>query len=167
MSAVLACDGDWLVRAEAVLHARFGEPLCASEVFAFTFTDYYAAQTGPKAVKRFLVFPPSGGPGDLAAWKRWAGDQERILAAQASATFPRPVNIDPGVLRLGNLTLASTKDAAHRVVLGEGIFAEVTLLWRGGGFEPLPWTYPDYRTPLALAFFTEARSVLKRLRKGP
>jgi len=40
--------------------------------------------------------------------------------------------------------LATTKDNAHRIYLGQGIYAEVTLIYRGRRFCPLPWTYPDY-----------------------
>ena len=39
------------------------------------------------------------------------------------------------------------------------------LLWQDGGFSPLPWTYPDYRTELARSFFTEGRRRIKRMGK--
>ena len=61
--------------------------------------------------------------------------------------------------------LASTKESSHRVYLGRGIWAEVELLWRAGAFEPLPWTYADYRTPEALGFFGKAREALKKFRR--
>ena len=101
--------------------------------------------------------PPAGGPPDLAGWKIWTGGLEKEMAS-ASHKAPRPANIDPGTLSMGNLVLASTKDAFHRVTLGRGIFAEVTLIWKGAGFTALPWTYPDYAAPAALDFFTAARS---------
>jgi hypothetical protein len=163
LAAVLARDADALARAEARLSARFGTPLRAGDPFPFAFTAYYAAETGPSAVKRFLVYPP-GPDADLAGWKRWALDAEAEIAREIPAC-PRPANIDPGYLTLGNVVLASTKDAFHRVWLGRGIFAEVEMTWSAGRFEPLPWTYADYRTAGALAFFGEAREALKRLRR--
>ena len=30
------------------------------------------------------------------------------------------------------------------IYLGAGIYADLTLVYRGGRFQPLPWTYPDY-----------------------
>jgi hypothetical protein len=47
---------------------------------------------------------------------------------------------------LGRFVLATTKDFAHRIPLHDGIYAEVTLLYRNKDYVPLPWTYPDYRS---------------------
>jgi hypothetical protein len=59
----------------------------------------------------------------------------------------RRVDVDPGYLTRTKLVLATTKDYAHRVYLGRGIYAEVTLSYRQGAFHPWPWTYPDYASP--------------------
>ena len=71
------------------------------------------------------------------------------------------MNIDPGFLSLSNLILASTKAYAHRIYLDKGIYAEVTLIYKDDQFNPLQWTYPDYREKTALDFFTKARVVLR------
>jgi hypothetical protein len=73
----------------------------------------------------------------------------------------REVNIDPGLLSLSSLILASTKNYSHRVYLDQGIYAEVTLLFKNQQFNPLEWTYPDYRDKTALDFFTQARDILR------
>ena len=39
---------------------------------------------------------------------------------------------------------ATGKPAAHRVYLGRGVWADLTLIFRFGRFETLAWTYPDY-----------------------
>jgi len=166
VTGVLACDKEILAMAREALTGRFGPPLIEGRPFPFTFTDYYIPQTGRDAVKQFLAFPPSDEEPDLAAWKRWALEREASLAHLASRPVPRPANLDPGSLSLGNLVLASTKDAPHRVYVGGGIFAEVELIWKQGAFEPLAWTYPDYRTPEALGFFAEARGLMKRCIRG-
>jgi hypothetical protein len=44
--------------------------------------------------------------------------------------------------------------------LRDGIFAEVTLRFHAGAFEPWPWTYADYREPEVLSFLTDAREWL-------
>ena len=38
-------------------------------------------------------------------------------------------NLDPGMLSLHNLVLASTKGFAHRIYMREGIYAELALLF--------------------------------------
>jgi len=74
----------------------------------------------------------------------------------------RKINLDPGYITESNLVLASTKAYNHRIYLKEGIYAEVTLIYRKKtGYEPLPWTYPDYRTRLALDFFGEVRRLYR------
>jgi hypothetical protein len=162
-AAVLAAGESALARAEKRLTARFGAPFLVGPVFPFDFTSYYAAETGPGAVKRFFAFLP-GPASDLAEWKRWAVKAEAETARE-DRSVTRPANIDPGCLSLGSLALASTKESPHRVYLGRGIWGELELLWNAGAFEPLPWTYADYRTPEALAFFGEAREALKKLRR--
>ena len=70
------------------------------------------------------------------------------------------MNIDPGYLTLFQLVLASAKPFSHRIYLDRGIWAEVTLLFRDGTFETLPWTYPDYKANIPL--FNEWKKSLKR-----
>jgi hypothetical protein len=61
-------------------------------------------------------------------------------------------------LQLGKLVLASTKDQSHRIYLHDGIFAEVTLRFHAGAFEPWPWTYADYQEAAVREFFNQARA---------
>ena len=72
----------------------------------------------------------------------------------------RPLNLDPGYITPAKLVLASTKDHAHRIYLRDGIYAEVTLSFRGRKWQPLEWTYPDYRRDDYQRFFTECREWL-------
>jgi hypothetical protein len=59
----------------------------------------------------------------------------------------RRVNIDPGYLLLERFVLATGKNYSHRIYLGHGIYADLTLIYRQGTFQTLPWTYPDYAEP--------------------
>jgi len=47
-------------------------------------------------------------------------------------------------MALEHVVLATTKGYSHRIYLGEGIFADLTLLYENGTYRPLQWTYPDY-----------------------
>ena len=64
--------------------------------------------------------------------------------------------MDPGYLTLAKLVLATTKDHAHRIYQAERIYAEVTLNYRGGGWQKCDWTYPDYQRADYQAFSRSA-----------
>jgi hypothetical protein len=134
--------------------------------FEFVETTYYDATMGPGLKKCFWLSAEPFDPGRLAGLKLAANAWEAEYAALGAWTEPRPLNIDPGYLTLAKLVLASTKDHAHRIYLSQGIFAEVTLSFRDGRWQPLPWTFPDYRRADYQAFFTECRERLKRAQGG-
>jgi len=142
--------------AEAELIARHGPVDLRSPLIDFTFTDYYAGEMGPDLKRRFISFARPVDPGDLAAVKLATNELERRLAA-ADRSVPRPVNLDPGYICGSKLVLASAKDRAQRIYLGHGIYAEITLEYRGRRFRPVETTYPDYRSPEYIAFFTKVR----------
>ena len=67
---------------------------------------------------------------------------------------PRPLGISSWLM-----VLATTKDYSHRIYLGQGIYGEVTLRYRNGGFHPWEWTYPDYASPRYLEIFAQIRGI--------
>jgi hypothetical protein len=69
----------------------------------------------------------------------------------------RRINIDPGYICAEHLILATTKGYTHRPYLGEGIHADLTLIYRDGAFQPLEWTYPDYAS-------LDIREIMQRIR---
>jgi hypothetical protein len=156
---------DW-ARSRAA--ATWGSIALESPAFDFAETNYYAATMGVGLKKRFLAFEPLVDPGRLAELKRQTNDWEAEYATLARAPVTRPLNLDPGYLTLGKLVLASTKDHWHRIYLGGGVFAEVTLHYRRDHWEAAPWTYPDYRRTDYQAFFSQARDWLRTsLRQEP
>ena len=70
----------------------------------------------------------------------------------------RRLNIDPGYFCLENLILATSKNFTHRIHLGKGIFADLTLIYTKGDYQPNPWTFRDYSEPKVRDFFKQARS---------
>jgi hypothetical protein len=96
---------------------------------------------GSPLFRRFVAFKelvPREALADIK--KRTNGIEERYSRGGC-----RRVNIDPGVISVGNLVLATTKGCAHRPYLRDGIYADLTLIFRKRSFRPLEWTYSDYR----------------------
>jgi len=126
--------------------------------FPFADTDYYTAEMGTPIERCFLGFRDLVPADALAEIKVSTNRLEGELAATQDRVH-RPVNLDPGYLELGKIVLASTKNFYHRILLGGGIYGEVTLAYRGGAWEPFPWTFPDFRSRRYDAFFTGLRAL--------
>jgi hypothetical protein len=69
----------------------------------------------------------------------------------------RRINIDPGYITHERFVLATGKNYTHRIYVGNGIFADLTLIYQRGGFQTLPWTYPDYAKENIRSFLTRVR----------
>jgi len=139
------------------LARAFGPVALIGPTYEFKQTAYYQPTMGTELRKQLLVFRELVTADALAAIKLQTNAMEAELAGRDGYAEPRPLNLDPGILSLGKFMLATTKDQAHRVYLGEGIYAEVTLRYQAGTFEPWPWTYADYRLPDVLLFLQQAR----------
>jgi hypothetical protein len=159
--AMLAGRLEWFQEAKDRLEKVLGHIDLESDTWPFNFTDYYEAEMGAPLLRRICSFRELIGPDNLVAIKHTTNRLEKELAAALPNAPQRPVNIDPGYVALGKLVLATTKDHAHRVYLGGGIYAECTLRWRNGAFEPWEWTYPDYRSEEYRAFFARVRELYR------
>lgn len=140
-----------------ILVSHFGEIDHESAMTNFTFTDYYAPEMGRQLCRCWLSFrarPPLVRLAELKLKTNGIEDEYRDSAGN------RRINLDPGLVTRHNLVLATTKDYSHRIYLGRGIFAEVTLIYAHGEFQTLPWTYPDYQLPETRAFFARVRQAL-------
>jgi hypothetical protein len=161
---LLARERPLLDEAAERLAGAFGPVEERSAPVPFRHTDYYAAELGAEPWRQFLAFANLIDPGDLAAIKLRTNALEAAWAAEGR----RAVNIDPGYISLSKLVLATTKNHWHRIYIGQGIYAEATLPFRHGAFQPQEWTYPDYRAPESLAFFTAIRARYRQqLREMP
>ena len=162
---ILFCEEQQLVEVKALLEAEFGVIDGETRVFNFAYTDYYNPEMGDVIKRCFVSFENLVQPEHLAGIKIRSNELEENFLAGSS----RMVNLDPGLLNLSRLILASTKNNAHRIPLSEGIYAEITLLYRKGGFISLPWTYPDFRSgdydSSLLAFREKFSFQLKQLKQ--
>ena len=141
---------------EAVLSAIApvaGEADLKSAVFDFNFTEYYSDEMGTDLKKIFISCRELMNPAGLVNLKLRTNELERVWASGGR----RRVNLDPGYITSAKLVLASTKDFAHRIFLGGGIYGDVQLQYRHGSWHPEAWTFPDYRTETALSFFELVR----------
>jgi hypothetical protein len=148
---------DW---AHTTAQLQYGALALISESFDFTETDYYTPTMGADLKKQFFAFDRLIDPGELSAIKRQTNEWEATYAAMGSHSEPRPLNLDPGYITLAKLVLASTKDHSHRIYLRDGIHAEITLMFRQRKWQPMEWTYPDYRRDDFQQFFTQCREWL-------
>ncbi|HNQ34685.1 MAG TPA: DUF4416 family protein [bacterium] len=160
---LLGADPALFPSLKSQLTRRFGPLLTESRLLDFRCSDYYERELGAGLKRQLLLFRRPFPPGRLAAAKVFTNRLEEAW----SQAGRRRVNIDPGCLYPARLVLASTKDYSHRIYLGRGIYGEVTLVYRDGEFQALPWTYPDYRSEYYRRFFGQARPfLLERLRVG-
>jgi hypothetical protein len=132
---------------------EFGVLDMLSPWFHFDYTDYYQAEMGGPLYRRMLVFRELIEQDRLAAIKYSTNTLEARFAAEGR----RGVNIDPGYLLLERFVLATGKNYTHRIHVGMGIYADLTLMYQKGEYQPLPWTYPDYAAADMRAFLTLVR----------
>jgi len=136
------------------LAGQFGPVVLLSERLPFDHTDYYREEFGCGLFRKIVAFERLMEPEKLTGVKLFTNALEDELATPKG----RGINIDPGYLVLDKVVLLSCKNFSHRLYLGEGIFGEVTLLYRRGkGFAPLEWTYPDYQSSGVLSILADMR----------
>ena len=150
---------------EDILQQQFGSIVLRSQAFPFVHTSYYTREMGEGLTRLYLAFAPLIHITALAATKHTTN---RLEGRWAAAPGQRRVNLDPGYLDLGKVVLASTKNHAHRLYIGAGIYAEVTLRYRQKSFQAWEWTYPDYQLPITVNFFNHLRALYQtQLRRLP
>jgi Domain of unknown function (DUF4416) len=142
--------------AERRLAALYGAIDLRSPALAFDKTDYYEAEMGAGLERRFLSFAELIRPEALAGIKLRTNTLENELRRESGSAI-RAVNLDPGYVTAAALIMATTKDFAHRVPLGEGIYAHLEFLFSRTGIKVLDWTYPDLRGEGYHEFFRSVR----------
>ena len=166
LCAVMAGGAEAVDEAVAELAARFGAVHARSPTWAFDMSGYYEAEMDPGLAKGLVWLGDPIDPERLAGRKRQSLALERERAVEGGGDLRRTVNVDPGLLSEESLVLATTKASGHRVAIGTGLWAEVTLRFERGEYRPLPWTYPDYRQPEVGAFLLGVRRRLRELRRS-
>jgi len=157
---ILAADRNCLHAGIDAVTDKFGKADLTSHVWPFDQTDYYKEQTGARILRQFVSFEKLIGPGKLAKIKHQTNKLEQKLVKSLGQPLSRPVNLDPGIIEPAKLILATTKDYSHRIYIGKKMYAEVTLMFDKGRWQPLDHTYPDYRQQCYFEFFDSVRTRL-------
>jgi hypothetical protein len=147
------------------LEAEWGSVDSESPAFPFDLTGYYEGEMGGGLLRRFVSFETLVPPESLPAAKLWAIELEAIIRRERGLTG-RPVNIDPGYLTAAAVVMATAKEFAHRIPLGQGIYAHLEFLFTRTGVRMLDWTYPDLRREPVRAYFRTVREIYLRHRRA-
>ena len=161
-TAITYNDTGLLDRLKQVLERHFGTSDYQSPSYPFKHTDYYRKEMGGGLEKYFISFEPLVDPGRLAEIKLTTNEIEGDFSGKGK----RRVNLDPGFLEMSKVVMATTKNFGHRIYLGRGVYGDLHLRYLGGKFNPMAWTYPDYREKIALSFFSEIRRIYLEQLKG-
>ncbi len=153
VSSVFSGSTDILHKAIAVLSESLGEIDYVSAVLPFTYTDYYAKESGPSLARRFISFETLVPPDTLPDIKLFTNRVEEKFVKDGN----RLVNIDPGYLSQAHLILATGKAYTHRPYIRDGIYADLTLIFVNHTFRRLEWSYPDYADENTIVMFNNIR----------
>jgi len=162
--SLIASEHDIFHQGLQDLCSIFGEADTISERFPFDFTDYYTQEMGKPLFRHFITFECLIPIHTLPDIKQTTN---RLEEKYGASNGNRRINIDPGYVCLEHVILATTKGYTHRPYLRDGIYADLALIYRNKSFQPLEWTYPDYREEKIIILFNLLRKkYLEDLRGG-
>jgi hypothetical protein len=177
---ILFSDGGLMERGLTLLSERYGSVDYRSPAFPFSQTEYYVPEMGSPIFRIFVSHERLIHPRELARVKIETNEMEDVLAirpaqsqrpfAPAGAAAPevirRRVNLDPGYMDYDKFVLASAKYNGQKVYLDLGIWADLTLHYEKGKFDPYPWSFPDFKSRVYDGAFMEMRRLYKDRRKS-
>jgi hypothetical protein len=153
ITAVCYSDPNLLDVVLQKMQKQYGPIAESSRVVDFSYTNYYEDEMGSHLEKKYYSFVEHIDPVTLPDIKIYTNSIEDEFTEKSN----RLVNIDPGYIELAKLILGTTKNFSHRIYIGKGIYGDVQLFWKGGGFNTNPWTYPDYKSDDIKSFFEAVR----------
>lgn len=137
------------------LEELYGPIIMESPAMPWDYSEYYGMEMGERLFRRFLFFETLIDEGMLAGVKIATNELER----QRSVDGKRRINLDPGYITQAKVVLASTKDYSHRIYIGQGIYAEVTLMYTNKQLQKGFFTYSDYLDERTLRVIMLARKL--------
>lgn len=160
--SIFSNDRNVCLEALARFEKRYGKahlPLCE---YPFTHTDYYQGEMGGPLHKILAGFPKLSSRENLGEAKHFGIKVEKHFAKKGVMSS-RSVNVDPGFLTLENFVLLTCKNFAHKIYLGKGVFADLTLIYESEKkyYRPLPWSFMDYTEEPVGNYLLALRAKLK------
>ena len=123
-----------------MLEKKFGPTDYLTDPISFTETSYYDRELDTPVSRRILTFEPLVELDALTEIKLFTNNLEERFKDGPNRIF----NLDPGIVTLERLVLATGKNFTHRIYLSRGIWADLTLIFTKGDWKDLDWTFPDY-----------------------
>ncbi|NOY68562.1 MAG: DUF4416 family protein [Deltaproteobacteria bacterium] len=136
-----------------ILEKKFGPIDMVCPWLPFDFTDYYSKEMGGPLFRRVISFVNLIAQDSLSEIKAITNKIESGFLNNNN----RGINIDPGYLVHERFVLATGKNFTHRIYVGNGTYADLTLVFSKGSFQDLAWTYPDYKSKLLKNFLALVR----------
>ena len=160
--SVMFRDDALLAEIKGILEKKYGETDAVSKVYDFSsISPYYDPEMGCDIKKTVFSFKEPVPRDLLKDVKLFCVELEKKYSENGS----RLVNLDPGLVTLENFILATGKNYSHRIYLGSGVFAEVTLMFgKKNAVKELPWSYRDYLYEPARSFLLEVRELYRAKR---
>jgi hypothetical protein len=155
--AILWSSTDQLELARAPLIQAFGPIDYEGPDHLFDTTNFYNAEMGTPIHRRILSHQYLVPPESLVEAKERTNDIEDLLRHNG----PRRVNLDVGYLDLHKVVLASMKPAGQKLHLARGVYADLTLRFARGNYQPLEWTFLDLRDGRYQSDFNNIRAILR------
>ena len=155
----LYSDAEIFKRSKEIIKKNFGDILLESPSTVWDYSSYYKNELGWPLFRQFIFLKNLIDPGILSDFKLKTNEIEDALSSEGK----RHINLDPGYLTLSKIVLASTKNYAHRIYLGKGIYGEVTLSFKDGVYNSHLYTYSDYQDKMYIDIFMNARAMLKKM----
>lgn len=161
--SVFSSDRNLIIDIIKNLSNIYGEIDMETDFLNFNQTSYYEKEFGKNLERK--IFSIKGLINPLSAI------DIKLEAMRIEEEFKRDrnrtINIDPGYIELSHVILTTRKPYSHRIYIGKGIYADLTLIYKkGSGYTPLEWTYPDYASEEYRNFFNDIRKILKINLKG-
>ncbi len=144
-----------------ILQKKYGQIDQACNYDFSAFTRFYRKEMGDALHKTIVSFQPLIEKDETYWLKHYSNNLELEFANQIDDSKKRNVNIDPGYLTEAKIILLTTKNYAHRIYIGQGIFAEITLTYRKDSFTTNSWTYPDYKSEQVIHYFNDVRNLFR------
>ncbi|MEA1987365.1 MAG: DUF4416 family protein [Candidatus Marinimicrobia bacterium] len=129
-----------------------------SNLFSFTYTDYYEKELGNNLSRQFISFEKMIFPENISEIKIITN----IIEKQYSNDNNRMINIDPGYLDLDKFVMASVKYGRQKTYIGDGIYADTVLEYYKKRFHFFNWSFPDFQTDKYYSYLSNVRNIYKK-----